>query len=98
MRKFLNDTAIDPVCEQYSSKGRSLWKTRVLKRLFRRTSRAVPLWQPGKIRPYPSSSPRVLLAQQDMRHAAMAHFERVRKSLQFEPGISPDSVTSPNPL
>ncbi len=35
----------------------------------------------------------MLLAQQDLRHAAMAHFEHVRKLLQVELGISPDSVT-----
>ena len=35
----------------------------------------------------------LLLAQQDLRHAAMAHFEHVRELLKVELGISPDSIT-----
>ena len=35
----------------------------------------------------------MLLAQQDLRHAAMAHFEHVRELLKVELGITPDSVT-----
>lgn len=74
---------VDQLADHHQRKGR----LRIAEALTRRLLEIDYLYEPAHRRLM------LLLAQQDLRHIAMEHFEHVRKILNAELGISPDANT-----